>query len=96
MSLIIDDSYIEKVKKYMMDRCDDIGSIISQYEIEMNKVTKLGIMEGQTASALKEFATAIKSDLSSNSAAPQRMDAKVERYCINFVNRVDVADKQIY
>ena len=62
----------------------------------METVLETGIMEGNTAEALKEFLQQIRCDLGENTAIPWLMSSQVERLCDNFINKVDKADKQIY
>lgn len=96
MSLIVDDAHIDAVKTYIMEQGDTIGNITRRYVNTMQNVVETGIMEGATADALKEFLFAIRSDVSENSSAPALMDVKVERFCTNFIERIDKADKEIY
>ena len=96
MSLIIVDEHIDSVKSFIMSQCENISSIISRYVRAMNTVIETGIMEGETADALKEFLSAVKSDVADNSATPSAMISQVERFCTNFIAKVDKADKDIY
>lgn len=96
MSLVIDDAHVDTVKSYIMSQCETINSIISRYVRAMNEVIETGIMEGTTAEALKEFLAAVKSDVADNSATPGVMCSQVERFCMNFIEKVDKADKQLY
>lgn len=96
MSLVIDDSHISTVQSYVTTQCETIDSIISRYVRAMNTVIETGIMEGSTAEALKEFLAAVKSNVSDNSATPGAMSSQVERFCTNFIKKVDKADKQLY
>ena len=96
MSLVIDDAHIAAAKSYIMSQCETVNSIISRYVRAMNEVIETGIMEGTTAEALKEFLAAVKSDVADNSATPGTMSSQVERFCTNFIEKVDKADKQLY
>lgn len=96
MSLVIDDAHIVAVKTYFMDQCESINSIKNQYVRAMENLIENGIVEGDTAEALKEFLEKIKCDLGDNTGTPYVMSSQVERLCINFITKVDKADKQIY
>ena len=96
MSLVIDDSHIDAVKSYIMTQCETIDSITKRYVRAMNTVIETGIMEGETAEALKEFLEAVKSDVADSSSTPGAMSSQVERFCTNFISKVDKADKELY
>ncbi len=96
MSLVIDDSHINAVKSYIMAQCKTINSITNRYVRAMSTVIETGIMEGTTAEALKEFLDAVKSDVADNSSTPGAMSSQVERFCTNFIKKVDKADKELY
>ena len=96
MSLVLDGTHFDAVKNYIMLQCDTVNSIISRYVQTMNKVIETGIMEGTTAEALKEFLIAVKSDVADNSSTPGAMSSQVERFCTNFIKKVDKADKELY
>lgn len=96
MSLVVDDSHISMAQNYIMTQCKTIDSIISRYVRTMNTVIETGIMEGLTADALKTFLDAVMSDVSDNSTTPGAMSSQVERFCTNFINKVDKADKELY
>lgn len=96
MSLVIDDAHIGAVKTYFMDQCESINNIKNKYVTAMENLIENGIMEGDTAEALKEFLEQIKCDLGDNTGTPWLMSAQFERLCKNFIARIDVADKQIY
>lgn len=96
MSLVIDDAYVDTVKSFIITQCETIDSITSRYIRTINDVIEIGIMEGMTAEALKEFLSAVKSDITDNSITPGVMRTQVERFCTNFIKKVDKADKEIY
>lgn len=96
MSLVIDDAYIDEVKTYFMQQCETLNDIKNRYIAAMQTVIETGIMEGETAEALKVFLEQIRCDLGDNTATPWLMSTQVERLCDNFITKVDKADKQIY
>lgn len=96
MSLVIDDSHIDAVKEYVTTQCKAIEDIVYQYVQTMNSVIETGIMEGATTEALKEFLSQVKSDLEDSNMNPELMGTMTERFCTNFIKKVDKADKQLY
>lgn len=96
MSLVVDDAHIENVKEYLTTQCNGLNFLIMQYIRTMNTVIEAGFMEGATSDALKEFLKQVESDLGKNSANPRMMEDLAERYCANFVERIDEADKDLY
>ncbi len=96
MSLVIDDAHVGAVKQYLMEQCDNIDYIVSWYVKTMNSVIEEGIQKGTTADALKEFLLQVESDINSDSATPDLMKDQIERFCTNFIKRVDKADKELY
>ncbi len=96
MSLVIDDAYIESVKQYLMTQCNSLDYLISRYIRTMNSVIEAGFMNGMTSDALKEFLKQVESDIGKNSANPGLMESQVERFCIDFVKKVDKTDKELY
>lgn len=96
MSLVIDDAHIGAVKTYFMEQCESINDIKNKYVTAMENLIENGIVDGDTAEALKEFLEKIECDLGDNTATPWLMSSQVERLCDNFIKRVDKADKQIY
>lgn len=96
MDLVIDDTYIESVKQFLMNQCDALGSLISRYIQTMNSVVEMGFMEGKTAEAVREFLTQVESNVSADNSNPKHMDSKIERLCINFIYEVDKAGKELY
>ncbi len=96
MSLVIDDTYVGEVKRYLMEQCENIDYIASQYIKTMNFVIEEGIQKGDTSDALKEFLLQVESEINSDSATPDLMKDQIERFCTNFISRVDKADKELY
>lgn len=96
MELVVDDAYIESVREFLKRQSDELGDLIYKYIRTMNSVIEMGFMEGKTADAVKEFLNQIESQIGSDRANPEYMDSKIERLCINFVERIDKADKDLY
>lgn len=96
MSLVVDDAYIEKVKSFIVAQCESIDSIISRYIQTMNDVIETGFIEGETAKALRAFLAAVKSDVTNNDKTPVAVVSEIERYCADFITKVNEADKQLY
>lgn len=96
MSLVIDDAHIDAVKTYFMEQCEGINDIKNKYVNAMESLVENGIIEGDTAEALKEFLEQIKCDLGDNTGTPKVMASQVERLCKDYITKVDKADKQLY
>ena len=96
MSLVIDDGHINAVQSYISEQCEAIEDITSRYVRTMETVIETGIMEGATAEAVKAFLVAVESYVANNSATPARMISQTERFCVNFISKVDKADKHLY
>ena len=96
MSLVIDDSHIDSVKKYLITQCESIDELVTRYVRIMNSVVEAGFMEGATSDALKEFLREVETDIDKNSSNPDVMKNHIERFCINFIKKVDKADKELY
>lgn len=96
MSLVIDDSHIDALKQYIMTQSSGIDSLINRYIRTMNTVIAAGFMEGATSEALKEFLKEVESDVGKNNSNPGHLKVQSERFCINFIKKVDKADKELY
>lgn len=96
MSLVIVDEYVDSVKDYFMEQCENINGVKNSYIGAMERLIETGIMEGDTAEALKVFLEKIQCDLGDNTGTPWLMSSQVERLCLDFIKKVDKADKQLY
>ncbi len=96
MSLVIEDEFVEATKAYAVAQCESLSSITVQYIRTMNSVLEQGIMEGQTADAIREFLNQVRSNLQENSATPDALVSIIERTCTAFIAKVDKADKHLY
>lgn len=95
MSLVVDDDYVEAVREYTNSQCTNLADVVSAYIRVMNTVTEKGISEGTTAEALKEFVRQVETDIKSKKTV-NAIAGKTERYCSNFIKKIDIEDKDLY
>lgn len=91
MDLIIEDEYIEQMGEYLLREAEDIESKINQYIAILDEVCAGGIMEGETSKALAEFREQVAG---LRGIADNGLAAK--RYCLNYIDRIDDADRELY
>lgn len=96
MSLVIDEAYIGGFQNHLASHCHEINVIINEYSKIMNEVITAGIVEGETAEALKVFVGEVKSKAEADSVNPQAMVSHIERLCSNYISRIDEADRDLY
>lgn len=96
MSLVIDDSHIDTLKQYIMTQSNSIDSLINQYVSTMNTVIEAGFMEGATSEALTVFLKEVENDVGKNNSNPGQLKDQSERFCINYIKKIDKADKELY
>lgn len=96
MDLIIHEEKIIAQKQYIINQCETLSSISSSYISILKKIIDGGIIDGTTSDALKEFIVQVESKLTSNSSTPELMQDEVSRYCTNYLDQINRADKDLY
>lgn len=96
MSLVVDDTYIETVRQYGKDRCDEMNEVLRHYKIIMNEVIETGIMEGETAKAIKTLIEEVELSAGTEDIKLSDFSANIDRLCVNFKERIDEEDKNLY
>lgn len=96
--LVIDESYIHSVQSYLMTQCETLNSLITNYVKIMREVVETGIMEGDTAEALKAFLESVDSDVvrGNGSLTPEQIRNRIDQFVSNYLSRINGADKELY
>ena len=96
MSLVVDDTYVEAVRQYGQARCDEMDEVLRSYKKIMNNVLETGIMEGETAKAIKTLIEEVELSAGTEDIKLSDFSANIDRLCVNFKERIDKEDKNLY
>ena len=96
MDLIIEDEYYEKVGSFALKQGEKLELALKQYVSILKSVKKDGIIEGSTAKSLDEFINQICLQFDDYDSNPENLGIQVQRYCTNFITKIDKADKELY
>lgn len=96
MSLVVDDDYVGSVKAHLVKQCEDINSLANDYVKIMKEVINSGFMEGSTSESLKVFLEEVETNLEESDTNPFDLRSQIERFCANYIARINEADKDLY
>ena len=90
--IIISDDFVDGAGQFISTETQKIEETLTSYLRIMQSVSETGIMEGDTAEALKIFiaAAARLQGVFSN------LGSCTKRACTNFIEKVDDADEYLY
>lgn len=91
--VVIDDNYTETQVSAYKTAGRKIESIVMHYTGVIKELVETGAFQGMTADKLLEFAGV--ADMLLLGTAEEVCDKKAE-YISNYINEIDVADKEIY
>ena len=96
MELIVHDEYIEEVKNFFVSSFDGLANLTNKYISIMTDARENGFQSGKTADALETFISQVSMETSDENIAADVVSGSISQYCINFLDQIDDADKELY
>lgn len=96
MELIVHDEYIEEVKNFFSTSFLGLSELTAKYINIMTTARENGFKSGKTADALETFISQVNMETTDENISADVISSGISRYCDNFLERIDDADKELY
>lgn len=97
MILILEDDYIADRKKYLSEGYEALHQKLGIYEACLDDIVENGIASGEVSKALKEFAKQVEvENVKYTKSSSKAIGAKYNRYCDNFLGKIEEEGKELY